>query len=114
MNIIVQAKSLRVTRALREFIERQAVKLKKLNGLRVSKIEVYLEKGGKRSNSDKRVLVKYKVELPGKVLWVGINGYDFYDATVDATRAALRKLRDNKEKQEDKHRWSRRGKLRMA
>lgn len=103
MNIIVQAKSLKVTRALREFIERQAGKLKKLQGLRVSKVEVYLEQGAKKANQDKKVMVKYKIGMPGKDIWVEINGYDFYDAAVDATRVALRKLRESKEKRAEHH-----------
>lgn len=114
MSIIVQAKSLKVTRALREFIERQALKLQKLKGLRVSKIAVYLEQKTKRASNDKKVLVKYKVELPGKDIWVGIKGYDFYDASVDATKAVLRKLRSNKEKREDKNRLVKHNKLRIA
>ena len=103
MNVIVQAKDLKVTRALREFIERQAGKLKKLQGLKVSKVEVYLEKGAAKG-TDKRVSIKYKVEIPGKNIWVEISGYDFYDAAVDATRAVLRKLRKNKEKRLDHQR----------
>jgi ribosomal subunit interface protein len=97
-NVIVQAKSLKVTRALREFIQRQSHKLEKLKDLKVSKITVYLEQDTKRSTNDKKVSVKYKIELPGKDLWIEIAGYDFYDAIVDATNAALRKMRQSKEK----------------
>ncbi len=97
-NVIVQAKSLKVTRALREFIQRQSHKLEKLKDLKVSKITVYLEQDTKRSTNDKKVSVKYKIELPGTDLWIEIAGYDFYDAIVDATNAALRKMRQNKEK----------------
>ncbi|HPS40383.1 MAG TPA: HPF/RaiA family ribosome-associated protein [Candidatus Woesebacteria bacterium] len=97
-NIIVQAKSLKVTRALREFIQRQSHKLEKLKDLKVSKITVYLEQDTKRSTGNKKVSVKYSIELPGKDLWIEIDGYDFYDAIVDATNAALRKMRQTKEK----------------
>lgn len=101
MNIIVQAKSLKVTRALREFIQRQGQKLSKLKELKVDKVTVYLEQDTKKTTDSKKVCVKYSIEVPGKALWVEINGYDFYDAIVDATNAALRKMRKSKEKKTD-------------
>lgn len=105
-DVIVQAKSLRVTRALREFIQRQSHKLSKLKDLKVSKVTVYLEQDTKKSSDTKKVSVKYSIEIPGKDLWVEINGYDFYDAIVDATNAALRKMRKAKEKKTDYRRLS--------
>ncbi|MFA6814377.1 MAG: ribosome-associated translation inhibitor RaiA [Candidatus Pacebacteria bacterium] len=98
MKVIVQAKSLKVTRALREFIERHSQKLDKL-GQKVTSVRVYLELSTKKSSKSKNVLVKYKIEVPGQDLWVEVAGYDFYDAIVDAVDAATRKLRKNKEKQ---------------
>lgn len=98
MNVIVQAKSLKVTRALREFIQRQSNKLNKLRDLKISKVTVYLEQDTKKSTDSKKVSVKYNIEIPGKDLWIEISGYDFYDAIVDATDAALRKMRKAKEK----------------
>lgn len=103
-NVIVQAKSLKVTRALREFIQRQSRKLEKLKDLKVTKVTVYLEQDTKKSTNSKKVSVKYSIEVPGKALWVEIDGYDFYDAIVDATNAALRKMRQNKEKKTDHRR----------
>lgn len=103
-NVIVQAKSLKVTRALREFIQRQSRKLDKLKDLKVTKVTVYLEQDTKKASSSKKVSVKYSIEVPGKALWVEIDGYDFYDAIVDATNAALRKMRENKEKKTDHRR----------
>jgi ribosomal subunit interface protein len=105
-NIIVQAKSLRVTRALREFIQRQGRKLEKLKDIKVTKVTVYLEQSTKKPSDNKKVSVKYSIEVPGKALWVEINGYDFYDAIVDATDAALRKMRKDKEKKTDYRRLS--------
>ena len=103
MEIIIQAKTLKVTRALREFINRQAEKLKKLEEAKISKVRVYLEQGTKKDSDDKKVYVKYKIAIPGKDLWVEIHGYDFYEAIVDATDAALRKLRKTKEKKNSFH-----------
>lgn len=100
MKVIVQAKSLKVTRALREFIERHSQKLDKL-GQNVTAVRVYLEQSTKKSSKSKSVLVKFKIEVPGQDLWVEVAGYDFYDAIVDAINAATRKLRKNKEKQLD-------------
>ncbi len=100
MKVIVQAKSLKVTRALREFIERHSLKLTKL-GQKVSAVRVYLEKSTKKSSKSKNVLVKYRIEIPGEDLWIEVAGYDFYDAIVDAVEAATRKLRKSKEKHLD-------------
>lgn len=100
MKVIVQAKSLKVTRALREFIERHSHKLTKL-GQKVTAVRVYLEQSTKKSSKSKNVLVKYRIEIPGEDLWVEVAGYDFYDAIVDAVEAATRKLRKSKEKQLD-------------
>ena len=97
MEMIIQAKSLHLTRALREFIQRQGEKLKKLN-LGVMKVRVYMEQATKKDSDDKKVTVKYRLEVPGKNLWIEVNGYDFYEAVVDATNAAVRKLRKSKEK----------------
>jgi len=107
MNIIVQAKSLKVTRALREFIQRQGNKLNKLKDLKISKVTVYLEQDTKKPSDSKKVSVKYNIEIPGKDLWIEISGYDFYDAIVDATYAALRKMRQAKEKKINHRRLSR-------
>lgn len=103
MNVIVQAKSLKVTRALQEFINRQSLKLHKLRDLKVEKVVVYLAQDTKKSSNAKTVTVKYKIEIPGRDLWVEIAGYDFYDAIVDATDAAVRKLRKAKERLSDYH-----------
>ena len=65
MKVIVQAKSLKVTRALREFIERHSQKLDKL-GQKVTSVRVYLELSTKKSSKSKNVLVKYKIEVPGQ------------------------------------------------
>lgn len=97
MNVIVQAKSLKVTRALREFIERQSRKLEKLKELKISKVTIYLEQDTKKSTHSKKVSVKYSIEVPGHALWIEIDGYDFYDAIVDATNVALRKACQAKE-----------------
>ena len=113
-NVIVQAKSLKLTRALREFIQRQSRKLEKLKDLKVTKVTVYLEQDTKKSTRSKKVSVKYSIEVPGKALWVEINGYDFYDAIVDATDAALRKMRQTKEKQTDYRRLSKHQELSLS
>ncbi len=114
MNVIVQAKSLKVTRALREFIQRQSHKLSKLKDLKVTKVTVYLEQDTKKSTDSKKVSVKYSIEVPGKALWVEIDGYDFYDAIVDATNAALRKMLQNKEKKTDYRRLSKHSELNLT
>lgn len=114
MNVIVQAKSLKVTRALREFIERQSRKLEKLKEIKISKVTVYLEQDTKKSTHSKKVSVKYSIEVPGHALWIEIDGYDFYDAIVDATNAALRKVRQVKEIKTNRRHLSKGAELGLA
>ncbi len=97
-DVIVQSKSLKVTRALHDFIQRQSNKLRKLKDLKISKVTVYLEQDTKKPSDTKKVSVKYSIEIPGRSLWIEISGYDFYGAIVDATNAALRKMCQAKEK----------------
>ena len=97
MQVIVQAKSLKVTRALQNFIERHTQKIAKVDR-RVQAVRVYLEQSTKKSSKNKNVVVKLRLEIPGQDIWLELAGYDFYDAIVDAVNTASRKLRQNKEK----------------
>lgn len=104
MTIIVQAKSLPVTQALRTFVQNQAAKIAKFSG-KVSQITVYLEKVTQRKTNDPSVAsVKYHVKLPGKDIVVSRRAVDMYDAIVDATNRVSRQVRKLKEKRVDKKR----------
>jgi ribosomal subunit interface protein len=97
MTVIVESKQLRITQALRDFIERQSLKISKL-GRHVFRIRVHLETIGKKNNDPQANSVTYHVEVPGKDIVVQRRAVDMYEAVVDATKAALRHLRKMKEK----------------
>lgn len=103
MNIIVQAKSMEITKALRVFINKQASKLGKIHG-KISKVRVYVENVARRDSDPKRAEVRYKVELPGKDIVVKRRANDLYDAVVDATDSVVRHVRKLKEKNMSKKR----------
>lgn len=99
MTVLVQAKSIPVTQALHEFVQRQAAKIAKFSG-KISQITVYLEQVGKRKTNDPTAtMVKYHVKLAGKDVVVSRKAVDMYDAIVDATDRAVRQVRKLKEKQ---------------
>jgi len=98
MTVLVQAKSIPVTKALRAFVQQQAAKVARLTD-RVSQITVYLEKTSKRKSNDPRATsVRYHIKLPGKDVVVRRKAVDMYDAIVDATDRATRQVRKLKEK----------------
>lgn len=97
MNVLVQGKTLEVTKSLRAFIMKQAEKLTKV-GVRILNVRVYLEQVARKANDSKRALVKYKVELPGKDIIVKRRAKDIYEAVVDATDSVVRQVRKLKEK----------------
>ncbi len=99
MTVLVQAKSIPVTQALYDFVQRQAAKIAKFSG-KISQITVYLEQVGKRKTNDPTAtIVKYHVKLAGKDVFVSRKAVDMYDAIVDATDRAVRQVRKLKEKQ---------------
>jgi ribosomal subunit interface protein len=108
MTVIVESKRLKVTQALRTFIEGQARKITKL-GERVSRIRVHLETIGKKSNDPLANSVTYHLEIPGKDIVVRRRAVDMYEAVVDATRSAIRHLRKLKEKRVTTKRHLRKG-----
>ena len=98
MTVIIQAKSIPVTKALREFVTQQAEKIAKFSG-KISQVTVYLEKATRRKSNDPSIAsVKYHVQLPGKDIIVSRRAVDMYDAVVDATNRVARQMRKMKEK----------------
>lgn len=95
--MIVESKKLKVTQALRAFIEAQAEKLLKLEK-RVTHIRVYLETIAKKSNDPGANSVTFHVSIPGKDLVVKKTAVDMYEAVVDATSGAMRQLRKHYER----------------
>jgi putative sigma-54 modulation protein len=97
MQVIVQAKTLPVTAALRAFVERQAQKLVKF-GVKITKVRVYMENVARKTSDPRRSEVRYKVEVPGKDLVVEKKGNDLYVVVTEATTGVMRQLARLKEK----------------
>ena len=97
MTVIVESKRLKVTQAMRAFIEEQALKLSKL-GKGVMQIRVHLEKVAKKSNDPHANIVTFHVSIPGKDLVVTKTAVDMYEAVVATSEATVRQLRKMYEK----------------
>lgn len=104
MKVTVQAKSMPVTAAIRDFV---AQKTKSLLG-RVSKeavaIQVYLEKIVRKKNDQTSTEAKVRISVPGKDIVVKEKSHDLYLAMQKALSAASQQLKKLKDKKQEKNR----------
>jgi len=103
MRIIIQSKTLEVTKALQRFIELQAEKLIK-TGRKIEKVTVILESVARKKNDSKFAKVKFHISVPGKNITVHRYARDMYAAITDTADRAMRYLRKAKEKKLQKMR----------
>ena len=103
MTVIVESKRMKVTSALRSFIEKQTRKLVKLNK-NATQVRVHLETIEKKSNDPLSNMVTFLIEIPGKNIVITKRAVNMYDAIVDATTGAVRQLRKHYEKKQTVHR----------
>ena len=103
MQVIVEAKNMTVTQALRTFIEEHARKLEKV-AHKIGAVRVYLETVPKKSNDPFANEVTFTVEVPGKGITVKKHAADMYEAIVDAAHGAVRKVRKKMERRADRRR----------
>ena len=99
MTVIVESKQMKVTQAIRDFAEKQAQKISKL-GKGVMDIRIHLEKIRKKKMDKNANIVTYFVSTPGKNIVVKSKSEDMYNAIVEATESAVRKLRKVNEKRQ--------------
>lgn len=97
---------MKVTQAIRLFAEKQAAKLMKVAD-NISQVRIHLETVSKKKSDQFSNLVTYHVAVPGKDVVVKKHAVDMYEAIVDATRGAVRKLRKTQEKRMTKRRAGR-------
>ena len=97
MTVIVESKKMKVTQAIRIFAQEQAEKLKKLEKS-ISQVRIHLESVTKKKSDTHSNIVTYRVLIPGKDIVVKKHAVDMYQAIVDATAGAVRKLRKVSEK----------------
>lgn len=97
MQVIVEAKNLTVTEALRLHTQRQAHKLQKLEKL-ITTVRVYLETVAKKHNDPAGNTATFHVEIPGKDVTVTKKAVDMYEAVLAAAEGAVRQVRKVTEK----------------
>lgn len=106
MTVIVESKRMKITQALRDFVEKQAQRISKLNK-DTKNVRVHLETVAKKSNDPLSNLVTFLIEIPGKNVVITKRAVNMYDAVVDASRGAVRQLRKRYEKRQSLHRTQR-------
>jgi len=97
MTVIVESKKMKVTKAIREFAQNQALRISKL-GKSVLDIKIHLEKQAKKKMDKSSNIVTYLISIPGKDIVVQSKSADMYNAIIEATKSAVRKLRKVNEK----------------
>lgn len=97
MTVLVEAKNLKVTDALRSHVTKQASKLQKI-GKTIVAVRVFLETVAKKSNDPHANKVTFKVSIPGKDVIVIKEAVDMYEAIIQAARGALRQVRKTAER----------------
>lgn len=97
MKIIVQSKTLKVTQALRTFVERQVAKIIS-RGQKITKVTVMLEKVARKKSDQDATAAKVCIKVPGKTLTVQRHAHDLYQAINEAVDRSDRVLRKMKEK----------------
>jgi len=95
--VIVESKRLKITEALRAFVEEQADKLLKL-GKGVTGVRVHLETIAKKTNDPQANTVTFRVAIPGKDVVVTKTAENMYTAISSAADSAIRQLRKRYEK----------------
>lgn len=92
MTVLVEAKNMEVTDALREHVTKQAQKLAKI-GKRILGVRVFLETVAKKSNDPHANKVTFRVMIPGKDVVVRKQAVDMYEAVVQAAKGSIRHVR---------------------
>lgn len=92
MTVLVEAKNMEVTDAMRQHISKQADKLSKI-GKKIISVRVFLETVAKKSNDPHGNKVTFRVMVPGKDIVVCKQAVDMYEAVVQAAHASLRHVR---------------------
>lgn len=103
MTVLVEAKNLKVTDALRSHVNKQAAKLEKL-GKGIVKVCVFLETVAKKSNDPHANKATFTVSIPGREVVVRKQAVDMYEAIVQAARGTMRQVRKTAERRITKHR----------
>ncbi len=101
MNVLVHAKNMKTTKALREFANEQLQKVKRL-GLPIQKIQVFIENVARKDSDPHRATVQVTADIQrrGRIT-VESKTHDMYKAVGEAAQSLMRHLRKEKEKRID-------------
>ncbi len=100
MKILVQAKNMRVTQGIKNFVEAKVVRQISKLGKRALTVKVYLENITRKKNDPNASQAKVQIDMPGESIVVEQKSFDPYQAISKAIKASARKLRKTKEKRE--------------
>ncbi len=98
MNVIVQSKTMTVTKALRDFSAKQAKKFTR-SGRKIEQVVVFLEVVSKKKNDMQAATAQFLIAVPGKNIIVRERAKDMYQAIASAADHAMQQLHKAKEKQ---------------
>lgn len=103
MQVIVEAKTMKVTPAIQEHAEKHARKIFKLSA-HIVRVRLFLETIKKKTNDPTANTVTYTVEMPGKDVVVRSRAPEMYEAITKASASASRRVRKELEKEREKGR----------
>lgn len=102
MKITVQAKEMKVTGAIQNFVNEKVIRTMGKFGKRVLGVRVYLENITRKKSDPDTAQAKVEIELPGNNIVVQEKSFDPYQAITKAIKTGARKLRKEKEKKQNK------------
>ena len=105
MRVIVYSKTMKVTKAIRDFCQKQCAKLLR-GGARVARITVFLDIISRKKSDRTAASAKIHLSLPGKDLVIRRSAHDLYEAIVDTSNRAARYLREHKQRRVKRRRVS--------
>jgi ribosomal subunit interface protein len=100
MKIFVQAKNMKVTQGIKNFVEEKAIRNVARMGEKVMSVKVYLENVARKKNDPQGAKAKVEIDMPGEKIVVEGKSFDPYQAITKAIKAGGRRLRKIKEKKE--------------
>ena len=98
MKILVQAKDMKVTKAIENFVSVKVKRTVTKFGQRVLGVKVYLENVARKKNDPAASQAKVEIEIPGNNIVVEEKSFDPYQAISKALKTGGRKLRKMTEK----------------
>ncbi len=104
MKILVQAKDMKVTKAIKKFVNEKVKRTIVKHGKKVLGVKVYLETIARKKSDPESAHAKVEIEVPGKNIVVEEKSFDPYQAITGAIKAGARRLRKSQEKKQQKKR----------